>query len=323
MAIVNLMDLQPTVISRDLKDKYLLLYSRPKIGKTEFAAQCPGNLIFCFEKGVNFRPGIFALNVPTWTDFKVAAKQLRKPEVKEKFNTITMDTVTIAWDLCKQHICSTNGVSAIGDIPYGKGYALLSEEFSSTLREISMLGYGVILIAHAKITTIKLDDDKVVEKVAPDIPDRAQSFINAFVDIIGYIDRTFDENEKAVRTLVTKETPYIVAGSRSKYLPERIPFGYNELVDAIYGAIEKEALAGATVVDKQELQGISSRSFDEAMAEARELWGKLVGETDENNCSIKILNAAETIFGRPIRLSEIQPAEQALFEELIEEMKKM
>ena len=50
MAIMNLLDLQPTTISRDLRNKYLLIYGTPKCGKTSFAAECPKNLIFCFEK---------------------------------------------------------------------------------------------------------------------------------------------------------------------------------------------------------------------------------------------------------------------------------
>lgn len=321
MAIINLLDLQPTVISRDLKDKYILLYGRPKVGKTTFAAQCEGNLIFCFEKGVNFKAGIYALSVPTWSDFKVAVKQLKKPDVKAKFNTITLDTVTIAWDLCQQYICQNNGVSAIGDIPYGKGYALLSEEFSTVLRDISLLGYGVILIAHAKITPQKINEDLTIEKVAPAIPDRARNFINAFVDIIGYVEHTFDENGQSVRTLVTRETPYIEAGSRSAYLSARIPFGYQELVNAIYEAIEKEAQCGATVVDEQKMQGVSTRPFDEAMKEAASLWEKIVGADETKGYTI--MDMAEKIFGRPVRLSEVKANEQALFEELIDQIKTL
>lgn len=120
MAILNLMDLQPTVISRDLKDKYILLYGLPKVGKTSFAAQCPNNLIFCFEKGVNFQSGVYAVDVPKWTDFKALLKQLDRDELKEKFHTVTIDTVSIAWNLCEQFICSQNNVKAIGDIPWGK-----------------------------------------------------------------------------------------------------------------------------------------------------------------------------------------------------------
>lgn len=38
MADVNIFELKPTVISRDLSAKYILLYSKPKVGKTSFAA---------------------------------------------------------------------------------------------------------------------------------------------------------------------------------------------------------------------------------------------------------------------------------------------
>lgn len=224
MAILNLLDLQPTTISRDLKDKYILLYGQPKCGKTTFAAQCPNNLIFSFEKGTNFLPGVYAAPVPKWSDFKALLKQLEKQEIKEKFNTVTIDTVSIAWDLCQQYICSNNDVKTISDIAWGRGYALLKDEFSNALRQISMLGYGIILIAHAKNTKEKVDDDTVVEIAQPNIPERAQDIINALVDIIGYIDVRFEEGSlTSTRTLITRATPNIFAGSRLKYLDAQIP----------------------------------------------------------------------------------------------------
>lgn len=45
MAIIDLLELEPTEVSRDLRDKYILLYSLPKVGKTSFAAEIPNNLI--------------------------------------------------------------------------------------------------------------------------------------------------------------------------------------------------------------------------------------------------------------------------------------
>ena len=43
--MIDLLNLQPTVISRDLRSKYILIYGQPKVGKTSFAAQLPNNLI--------------------------------------------------------------------------------------------------------------------------------------------------------------------------------------------------------------------------------------------------------------------------------------
>jgi hypothetical protein len=322
VAILNLLDLQPTTISRDLRNKYVLLYGKPKVGKTSFAAQCPNNLIFSFEKGVNFLPGVYAADVPKWTDFKALLKQLDKEEVKEKFHTVTIDTVSIAWNLCEQYICSQNNVRALGDIPWGKGYALLKDEFSNALRQISMMGYGMILITHAKIVQKKTDDDETVEYISPNIPERAQDIVNALVDIIGYIDMQFaDDGVTSRRTLVTRGTSTIVAGSRLKYLEPRIPFGYTELVNSIGDAIEKQArLDNAVVTDKDTTQTvITKRPFEATVAEAREIWTRLAEEEKTDLVTPLI----ENLFGQQIRLSEIPESQQDVFELLIEEMRAL
>ena len=48
MAVIDLATLEPTKISREISNKYILIYGLPKVGKTSFAAQCPQNLILCF-----------------------------------------------------------------------------------------------------------------------------------------------------------------------------------------------------------------------------------------------------------------------------------
>ena len=46
--MINLMDLQPHKVSRDLSGYITYLYGASKIGKTTFAAQMPGALILAF-----------------------------------------------------------------------------------------------------------------------------------------------------------------------------------------------------------------------------------------------------------------------------------
>lgn len=323
MAILNLLDLQPTTISRDLSDKYILIYGKAKVGKTTFASKIPNNLLFCFEKGVNFLPGVYAVDVPKWSTFKALLKQLQKDEVKAKYHTITIDTVSLAWELCTQFICQQNDVNTLGDLAYGRGYDLARKEFSNTLREITMLGYGVILIAHCKIQNESFGDESVIEKVSLQLPNAALQVVNPLVDIIGYIKQSWDENGNSTRTLITRATPDIVAGSRLKYLAPEIPFGYDELIKAINEAIDKEAsIDHAGIVDKTQTQDIIiKRPFSETVAEARELWEKLVS-ADKNNVE-RILEKSNNLFGTPLRLSEIPESKQDLFEVLIEEMKQM
>lgn len=52
MGKIDILSIEPTTISRDLKNKYILIYALPKVGKTSFAAQFPRNLMLAFEKGL-------------------------------------------------------------------------------------------------------------------------------------------------------------------------------------------------------------------------------------------------------------------------------
>ena len=147
---IDLLSLKPSVISKDLREKYILLAGQPKIGKTEFCCMAPDALILAFEMGTNARPGAMVQPIEKWSDFKLVLRQLEKPEVKAKFSTVCIDTVGIAYDVCEKFICAQNGIQKIGDIPYGGAYAALSKEFESALRKITMLGYGLIMTCHLK-----------------------------------------------------------------------------------------------------------------------------------------------------------------------------
>lgn len=321
---IDLLNLQPSVISRDLKGKFVCIYSIPKAGKTSLACQFPKNLLFGFEHGWNAISGAMAVDITKWSEFKLYLRQLEKAELKEKYNTITIDTVGLAWEMCEQYICTQNGVQKISDIPWGGGYTACKKEFESCLRKITQLGYGLVIIAHCEKRIEKRSDDSEVEILGPAIPKRAYDIVNQLVDIIGYIDVTWDENGNSERWLYTRKTPTIMAGSRFKYLAPKIKFGYQELVDAIAEAIEKsEKLDGAVVVDTEVNAAIENEPlhYDEIRAEAQELWGKLIAQNEEN--AARILKKVEMIFGRPMKLSEITEDQVDLYNLVVIEMREM
>ena len=322
MAGIDILNIEPTVISRDLKGKYILIYGKPKTGKTTLASRFPKNLLIAFEKGYNAIDGIKAVDINKWADFKLVLRQLEKPEAREMYDTITIDTTTIAYEMCEQFICSQNGVQSIADIPWGGGYAAAKREFESCLRKITQLGYGLVIIAHVEKRIEKRADDSEVEILGPAIPKRAYDIVNQLVDIIGYIDITWDEDGNAERWLYTRKTPTVMAGSRFKYLAPKIKFGYQELVDAIIKAIEKsEQIDGAVVVDKEEVKVEEELDFDLIRDEASKLWAKLINEDAAN--AERILKKVEMIFGRKIKLSEITEDQKDLFNLVLLEMRDM
>ena len=256
-------------------------------------------------------------------DFKLVLRQLEKPEARQMYDTVTIDTIGIAWEMCEQFVCAQNGVQKIGDIPWGGGYTACKKEFESCLRKITQLGYGLVVIAHVDRRIEKRADDSEVEIIAPSIPKRAYDIVNQLVDIIGYIDITWDEEGNSERWLYTRKTPTVMAGSRFKYLAPKIKFGYNELVDAIGEAIDKsEKLDGATVVETTITDVVEEvLDYKAIRAEASELWQKLVSK-DEENAAV-ILKKVEMIFGRPMKLSEITEDQVDLFNLAVLDMRDM
>ena len=286
------------------------------------ACQFPKNLLLAFEKGYNAIGGVKPVDIMKWSDFKLVLRQLEKPEARKLYDTVTIDTIGIAWDMCEQFVCAQNGVQKIGDIPWGGGYSACKKEFESCLRKITQLGYGLVIIAHVDKRTEKRADDSEVEIIAPSIPKRAYEIVNQLVDIIGYIDITWDEEGNSERWLYTRKTPTVMAGSRFKYLDPKIKFGYNELVTAISDAIDKaEKLDGAVVVDTIEQTIEEALDYKKIRERASALWTDLV-ERDEDNAAI-ILKKVEMIFGRPIKLSEITEDQVDLFNLVVLDMEDM
>ena len=323
---IDILNIQPSVISRDLKGKYVAIYGKEKVGKTSFAASFPKNLILSFEIGTNALSGILAQKIERWSDFKLVLRQLEKPEAQAMYDTITIDTVTIAWDLCESYICAQHGVQKIADISWGGGYAACKKEFESCLRKITMLGYGIVLISHDAKRIEKAPDGSEIEILFPDVPKRARDIVNQLVDIIGYIGAEWDTEGNSQRYLYTRQTPTIMAGSRYKYLDPKIKFGYNELVSAVANAIDKaEKLDGAIVVDEVVQTVVEKLNYEEVRGKAFDLWVKLVGEGESADAEMaqRILKKVEMIFGRPIKLSEITEDQVDLFNLVVLEMEDM
>lgn len=316
--MVDLLSLKPTKISRDLKGKYLLIYSVPKGGKTSLATRFPKSLLCAFEKGYNGLSGIMAQDVPKWTDFKQLVKQLKMPQIQEKFDTVIIDTATIAWDRVEEYVCSQNNVEDVADIGWGKGYKACSKEFNKVFREISMLGYGIVFLAHAEEKALPGGEDGETF-VCPMLEKRAYKIINGMVDIIAYIDVDFSTGK---RYLQTRRTKHIVAGSRFQYLPERFELSYENLVNNLADAIEKQGeVSGGLIMDERLGYDNDSRSFDDIMNEARQLWAKLTDGNEEN--ARKILKIVEETFGKKMKISEATEPQKDLLELVVNEMRDM
>ena len=150
---IDLLNITPHQVSRDLRGYSVLFYGEPKSGKTTTAAKFPNALLLAFEKGYNAIPGVMAQPINSWSEFRQVLRQLKNEEVKARFATILIDTADIAYDYVSKYICANAkrsdggmGVDNIADIPFGKGYSLVAQEFDECLRSIVQMNYGLVLI---------------------------------------------------------------------------------------------------------------------------------------------------------------------------------
>lgn len=322
---MHLWEVEKNVISRDLKGKYVLLYGKPKSGKTTAACSFPDAVLLAFEKGYNAIGNVYPFDINKWSDFKVALRDLEDARAKERFKTVIIDTVSICWEMCEKFVCQQNGVQKISDIPWGAGYTACKKEFETSIRKITQLGYGVVLIAHSASRVEKTADGSDIEIISPDLPKRASEVCNGIVDIIGYIGNEWVNGERK-RWLYTRETPTLFAGSRFKYMPDKIPFGYDELVNAIADAIEMaEKRDGATVVDTITAKSETHLNFNDVRTKAQELWIKLVGTGDTANPEIAntILKKIEMTMGRRMKLSEFTEDQVDLLNLVVMDMEEL
>lgn len=325
MATIDIFSLEPSVISRDLKGKYIAIYGREKVGKSTFGARLPRALFCNFEVGTNFL-SVKKQNISKWSDFKLILRQLEMPKAHDFYDTVVIDTVGQAYTLCEEYICAQAGVQRLGDIPYGAGYASCKKEFESALRKITMLGFGICCICHSEVKKESGPNDTVIETVAPAMPSRAADVVNRLVDIIAYIDVDYDENGQAIRRFITRRTPTVMAGSRLPYLDPVIPFSYESLVDAIGRAIDKQQeMDGVQVVDTVIAQTVDKLDYNAIREEARTLWTTLVGSGEEINEEMarRIQKRIEMIFGRTIKLSEITEDQVDLFNLVLLDMREL
>ena len=240
MGDINLLDIQPHQVSRDMRGYSVFFYGEPKSGKTTTATKFPHHLLLAFEKGYNAIPGAMAQPINSWSEFRKVLRQLKDSEVQKKFETIIIDTADIAYDYCEKYICSNAGVDTIGDIGYGKGYTLVGKEFDEALRSIVQLNYGLVLISHATDKTFTDELGKEYNQIVPTLGTRPRNIVSRMCDIIAYSRAVQDAEGHTSTKLFMRGTPRYVAGSRFKYTPDYIDFTYSDLVKAIADAIDKQ-----------------------------------------------------------------------------------
>jgi hypothetical protein len=224
-----------------LADMTVLVYGQTKIGKSTFCSQADGALFLATEPGLNALE-VFQVPIQSWDDLLNACAEVT--EGKHPFKTVIIDTIDNAYKFCTDYIVKKFKIEHESDLGYGKGYALVNNEFQRVLTKLAFLPYGLFLVSHAKEIEIETRTGKYT-RIVPTLPDKARKIVLGMVDIVLYCDLDVSagaDGEPIIRRVIrTKPSLYYEAGDRTGRLPETIDLDYGKFLEAF------QAAAGAPV----------------------------------------------------------------------------
>ena len=317
----DLLNLQPNKVSTGLDNYNSMIYSLPKSGKTTFAYQSFGQecLFLACENGYGALSGVMAVDITKWGDLVALNKQLKMPEINAKFKVLVIDTVDIMHKYAVKQICQREGVQALGDIPHGKGYAMVDDLIFDMIKNWENLGYKMFFISHAKEKTEKLPTGGEIQKYIPSVERRTLNIVSKFVDniLFGYI--TINAEGQEERTIFTRETLSYSAGSRFSKLPSQIPFNASEFKRVWEKAIEEELNENPDGFTNEKKAVVKERvvDFEATMNEIK----KLVGEkfAPKNRMDI-VVEIGEKYLGVSKKITEATPNQADILDVILSEL---
>ena len=321
---INLLSIEPHKVSRDLTGYITYIYGEAKTGKTTLASQAGTALILAFERGYNALPGIYAQDITSWGDARAVVRELKKPEVKAKFQTIVFDTVDIAGMLCEKYICAQNNVDRIGEVPYGQGWTMMKKEFEEVVRTITQLGYAVFFISHDKDKVFKRKDGTEYNQTIPSCPNTFNEIAKNLADIYAFAEKYTENDLTKVRLVIRSADNSADCGCRFKYIDPVIEMSYSALVDALNRAIDKEAeMTNGQFVTSERIAPVVAKTlnYDALLVEFNDLASALM-EKDAAVYGPKITFIVDKYLGKGKKVSDSTMAQVELLDQIVAEIKE-
>jgi hypothetical protein len=198
--------------------KRMVIYSKPKTGKSTSFAGLDNNLILDLENGTDYIDAL-KVKINSLQDLKEAGKAIKDAGYPYKY--ITVDTVTALEDMIQPLAISLYqktpmGKNFTGDsvttLPNGAGYLYIRQSFFQVLDFIDTLAPHIILSGHIKDKVVD-DKGEMVMSANIDLTGKIKSLICSQADAIGYMYR---KGNKSILSFKTNEE--VTCGARPEHL---------------------------------------------------------------------------------------------------------
>lgn len=183
--------------------RFLILYGKPKSGKTTIAAALDSNLIVDLEGGSEYLSALSvqARNINDLGAISNAIKAEIANTGKKPYKFITIDNATRLEEMCLDYakilyMQTPMGKTYKGDdirtLPNGSGYMYLRQAVRKVIDMFRELCDNFILIGHTKDKMINKEGEELTE-MALDLVGKLGDIICGEADAVGYIYRKKNE----------------------------------------------------------------------------------------------------------------------------------
>jgi len=215
--------------------KNLIIFSKPKVGKTSLIAEIPNCLILDLESGSDYVDAL-KLKASSVDEIRKIGKAIK--EAGKPYDYIAVDTITALETMCvkeaeKLYMNTPMGKATwlkkkaddtwdpesakfkygtVLNLPNGQGYGYLRDAVVRVIEEIKTYAPRIILLGHVKDAMI----DKAgaeVNSMDLDLTGKIKRIVSSQSDAIGYLYRKGNQN---ILTFKTKDD--IACGARLVHL---------------------------------------------------------------------------------------------------------
>lgn len=183
--------------------RFLIIFGKPKAGKTTLASKLDNNLIVDLEGGSEFLEvlAVQARSVKDLGDIANAIREEIKSTGKKPYKYITLDNASRLEEICLSYAATLYRQTPMGKnysgndvrtLPNGSGYMYLQQAVRKVIDMFRDLCDNFILIGHLKDKMINKEGEELSE-MSLDLVGKLANIICGEADAVGYVYRKKNE----------------------------------------------------------------------------------------------------------------------------------
>ena len=212
------------VAAESKSPKNLIIFSKPKVGKTTLLSQLENCLILDLEDGTDYVDAM-KIKAKSIDDIRAIGKAIK--EAGNPYQYVAVDTITALEEMCIPYAEDLYSKSSMGknwftegkpkygtilNMPNGAGYPWLREAFTKVVDYIKAWAPRVILVGHVKDVVLDKNGSEF-NSLDLDLTGKLKRITSSQSDAIGYLYRKGNKN-----VLSFKTTDEVCCGARPEHL---------------------------------------------------------------------------------------------------------